>query len=158
VKPQRCGRDFLVPNPTAHFAGVAEETMSLMHFMSAPTGPARRFHWLSRLLTVMALALAVCVPVVAAGAGPAEAKRTMVKAAKLNWKSLAKCESGNRPKAVNPAGYYGLYQFDKRTWKSVGGKGMPHKASRTEQTKRAQKLYVKRGAKPWPVCGRRLFR
>jgi hypothetical protein len=59
---------------------------------------------------------------------------------------------------VNPAGYYGLYQFNKRTWRGVGGKGMPHKASRAEQTKRAQKLYVKRGAQPWPHCGRRLFR
>ena len=82
----------------------------------------------------------------------------MTKAAKLNWKALAKCESGNRPRAVNPAGYYGLYQFNRRTWRGVGGRGMPHKATRAEQTKRAQKLYVKRGAQPWPTCGRRLFR
>lgn len=156
VKPQKCGRDILVPNPTAHFAGVVEETMSLKRNLSARTGPAGRFQWISRVLTAALLALAVCVPTVAAGAAPAQAARTMTKAAKLNWKALAKCESGNRPGAVNPAGYYGLYQFNTRTWRSVGGHGMPNKASRTEQTKRAQKLYVKRGAQPWPTCGRRL--
>ena len=129
--------------------------MPLKRFVPAPTS---RLYWLSRILIAAALALIVAAPVVAVGAGPAEAKRTMTKAAKLNWKALAKCESGNRPRAVNPAGYYGLYQFNKSTWRSVGGKGMPHKASRGEQTKRAQKLYVKRGAKPWPVCGRKLFR
>ena len=132
--------------------------MSVKRIMSAPTGPAGRLHWILRVLTAAALALLVAVPVVASGAAPAQAARTMTKAAKLNWKALAKCESGNRPKAVNPAGYYGLYQFNKRTWRSVGGRGMPNKASRAEQTLRAQKLYVKRGAQPWPTCGRRLFR
>ncbi len=132
--------------------------MSLKQNTSASTGPAGRFQWILRILTAAALALVVGVPTVAAGAAPAEAARTMTKAAKLNWKALAKCESGNRPRAVNPAGYYGLYQFNRRTWRSVGGRGMPHKATRAEQTKRAQKLYVKRGAQPWPTCGRRLFR
>jgi len=112
---------------------------------------------LKKILTAAALALVIGVPAVAVDAAPAEAARTMTKAAKLNWKALAKCESSNRPGAVNPAGYYGLYQFNKRTWRGVGGKGMPHKASRAEQTKRAQMLYVKRGAQPWPHCGRKLF-
>ena len=115
-------------------------------------------HRITRVLAAAALSLVIGVPAVAAGAAPAEAARSMAKAAKLNWKALAKCESGNRPRAVNPAGYYGLYQFNRRTWRSVGGRGMPHKATRAEQTKRAQKLYVKRGAQPWPTCGRRLFR
>jgi hypothetical protein len=158
VKPQRCGRDVLIPNPTAHFAGVVEETMSLKRTMSTPTGRTGRLHRISRILTAAALALVVGVPAVTTGATPAEAKRSMTKAAKLNWRALAQCESGNRPRAVNPAGYYGLYQFNTRTWRGVGGKGMPHKASRAEQTMRAQKLYVKRGAQPWPSCGRRLFR
>jgi len=74
----------------------------------------------------------------------------------LNWRALAECESGNNPRAVNPAGYYGLYQFDVGTWHSVGGKGMPHHASRGEQTYRAQKLYAQRGRSPWPNCGRYL--
>jgi hypothetical protein len=29
---------------------------------------------------------------------------------RLNWRALARCESGGNPRAVNPAGYYGLYQ------------------------------------------------
>ncbi len=76
----------------------------------------------------------------------------------LNWAALAECESGGNPRAVNPAGpYYGLYQFNLRTWQSVGGKGIPSNAPAAEQTYRAQILYKDRGASPWPVCGRRLF-
>jgi peptidoglycan hydrolase-like protein with peptidoglycan-binding domain len=75
----------------------------------------------------------------------------------LNWRALARCESSNNPRAVNPAGYYGLYQFNLGTWRSVGGSGYPHRASAAEQTKRAQILYTRRGAQPWPTCGRLLF-
>ncbi len=75
----------------------------------------------------------------------------------LNWAALAECESGGNPRAVNPNGYYGLYQFNVPTWRSVGGSGMPHAAPAREQTYRAQLLYKDRGASPWPVCGRRLF-
>ncbi|MEU2162946.1 ubiquitin-like domain-containing protein [Streptomyces sp. NPDC019208] len=77
----------------------------------------------------------------------------------LNWKALAQCESGGRPDAVDPSGTYGgLYQFDTRTWQSLGGRGRPQDASPEEQTYRAKKLYVQRGASPWPHCGRRLYR
>jgi len=75
----------------------------------------------------------------------------------LNWAALADCESGGNPKAVNPAGYYGLYQFSVSTWHSVGGSGLPSNASSSEQTLRAKLLYQKAGAGQWPVCGRRLF-
>ncbi len=74
----------------------------------------------------------------------------------LNWGALADCESGGNPRAVNPAGYYGLYQFDVGTWGSVGGSGMPHHASAEEQTYRAKLLYKSRGRSPWPNCGRLL--
>lgn len=76
----------------------------------------------------------------------------------LNWAALAQCESGGNPRAYNPAGpYYGLYQFSAGTWRSVGGSGVPSDASASEQTYRAQLLYRRRGASPWPVCGRNLF-
>ncbi|GAA4092836.1 MULTISPECIES: transglycosylase family protein [Actinomadura] len=81
-------------------------------------------------------------------------------AARLNWAALAKCESGGNPKAVNPAGYYGLYQFSMQTWTSVGGSGKPSDASPAEQTYRAQLLYNKvngRWQGQWPNCGSRLF-
>lgn len=74
----------------------------------------------------------------------------------LNWGALASCESGGNPKAVNPAGYYGLYQFDIGTWRSVGGSGLPTAASAGEQTYRAKLLYKQRGRSPWPNCGRLL--
>ncbi|MFB8352657.1 ubiquitin-like domain-containing protein [Streptomyces niveus] len=75
----------------------------------------------------------------------------------LDWAALAACESGGRPDAVDPSGTYGgLYQFDSGTWRSLGGSGRPQDASASEQTFRAKKLYVQRGASPWPHCGRRL--
>ncbi|WP_405890510.1 ubiquitin-like domain-containing protein [Streptomyces sp. NBC_00133] len=77
----------------------------------------------------------------------------------LNWSALAHCESGGRPDAVDPSGNYGgLYQFDTGTWHSLGGSGRPQDAPAAEQTYRAKKLYVQRGASPWPHCGRRLYR
>ncbi|CCK29506.1 transglycosylase domain-containing protein [Streptomyces davaonensis JCM 4913] len=75
----------------------------------------------------------------------------------LNWQGLAACESGGRANAVDPSGTYGgLYQFDTRTWRSLGGSGRPQDAPAAEQTLRAKKLYVQRGASPWPHCGARL--
>jgi uncharacterized protein YabE (DUF348 family) len=74
----------------------------------------------------------------------------------LNWAALAKCESGGNPRAVNPAGYYGLYQFSLSTWHGVGGSGNPIDASADEQTARAQTLYQRSGASQWG-CGSHLF-
>lgn len=70
------------------------------------------------------------------------------------WAKVAQCESSGNPRAVNPAGYYGLFQFDLQTWRSVGGTGNPADASAGEQLMRAKILYSERGAQPWPVCGR----
>ena len=72
------------------------------------------------------------------------------------WRKVAQCESGGNPRAVNGAGYYGLFQFDLQTWRSVGGSGNPANASASEQYSRAKALYAQRGAAPWPVCGRYL--
>jgi hypothetical protein len=76
---------------------------------------------------------------------------------RLNWAALARCESGGNPHAVNPAGYYGLYQFSRPTWRSVGGSGLPSHASAARQTMRAQILFRRAGSGPWPVCGHHLF-
>lgn len=76
----------------------------------------------------------------------------------LNWWRLAQCESGNRPRAVSSGGTYrGLYQFSLSTWRGVGGKGDPIDWGRDEQTYRAKLLYMRRGAGPWPTCGKYLF-
>ncbi len=74
----------------------------------------------------------------------------------LNWAALAQCESGGNPRAVNPAGYYGLYQFSLATWRRVGGSGNPIDASPAEQLARAKMLYARGGASQWG-CGQRLF-
>ncbi|WUH57873.1 ubiquitin-like domain-containing protein [Streptomyces sp. NBC_00442] len=77
----------------------------------------------------------------------------------LNWSGLAHCESGGRPSALDPSGTYGgLYQFDPGTWHALGGSGRAEQAPAGEQTYRAKKLFVRRGASPWPHCGRRLYR
>lgn len=76
------------------------------------------------------------------------------KSSNLNWAALRSCEGSYT--SVNSLGYYGAYQFDLQTWKSVGGTGYPHQASPEEQDKRAQLLYDQRGASPWPVCGKLL--
>lgn len=71
------------------------------------------------------------------------------------WRKVAQCESGGNPRAVNPTGkYHGLFQFDRQTWRSVGGSGLASQASAGEQLMRAKKLYAQRGASPWPSCGR----
>ena len=75
----------------------------------------------------------------------------------LNWSALAHCESGGNPRAVNSAGYYGLYQFALSTWYSVGGQGNPIDATSQEQTYRAQILYQRAGSSPWPTCGYLLY-
>lgn len=75
----------------------------------------------------------------------------------LNWAALADCESSGNENAVNPAGYYGLYQFSLSTWQSVGGSGNPIDHSAGEQTYRAKLLYQREGSSPWPVCGSRLY-
>ncbi|WKX74396.1 resuscitation-promoting factor [Streptomyces sp. XD-27] len=77
----------------------------------------------------------------------------------LDWDAMARCESGGRPDAVDASGTYGgLYQLDAHTWRDLGGQGRPQDAPAAEQTYRAKKLYVQRGASPWPGCGRKLHR
>ncbi len=71
------------------------------------------------------------------------------------WEKLRQCEATGNYRAVSPSGTYrGAYQFDLRTWQTVGGTGDPIDASPAEQDLRARILYERRGRQPWPVCGR----
>jgi resuscitation-promoting factor RpfB len=66
---------------------------------------------------------------------------------------IAQCESGGNPRAVSPNGRYrGKYQFDRATWRSLGGTGDPAAASEAEQDRRALALYRRAGTSPWPNC------
>lgn len=67
---------------------------------------------------------------------------------------IAQCESKGDPTVVSANGLYrGKYQFDRATWKTVGGTGDPAAASEEEQDQRAAILLRQRGTAPWPVCG-----
>ncbi len=69
--------------------------------------------------------------------------------------AIAQCESGGDPTAVSRDGRYrGKYQFSRATWRALGGKGDPAKASEAEQDRRARALYRREGLKPWPSCAR----
>ncbi len=59
-------------------------------------------------------------------------------------------ESGGNYAINTGNGYYGAYQFDLATWRSVGGIGLPSTATPSEQDLRAQILYDRRGCQPWP--------
>ena len=70
-----------------------------------------------------------------------------------DWYQLRMCESTNRYDINTGNGYYGAYQFDLSTWRSVGGSGYPHEASAAEQDYRALILYRMRGWGPWVCAG-----
>lgn len=72
---------------------------------------------------------------------------------------IRRCESTDRYDAVSPSGRYrGGYQFDQATWDGVAPDGWvgadPAAAPGWVQDAAAVELYERRGAQPWPVCGR----
>jgi hypothetical protein len=63
--------------------------------------------------------------------------------------SIAGCESDLDPYARNPAGYYGLFQFDEGTWAAYGyGSIFDPKA----QARTAARLLAAGQAARWPNC------
>lgn len=99
-----------------------------------------------RALALGAVIATVATSAVVAFAGPAYADPSAD-----DWYQLRMCESSNRYDINTGNGYYGAYQFDLPTWRSVGGEGRPDQASASEQDYRALLLYRKRGWNPW-VC------
>jgi hypothetical protein len=66
---------------------------------------------------------------------------------------IADCESHGNPRSIGGGGAYrGAYQFTVDTYRSVGGRGDPAKASMAEQTRRAAILLARSGPSQWPVC------
>jgi cell wall-associated NlpC family hydrolase len=69
---------------------------------------------------------------------------------------LRQCEATGDYKANTGNGYYGAYQFDKKTWQGLGYSGLPHQATPATQDEAAIKLYQKKGWAPWPACSKKL--
>lgn len=72
------------------------------------------------------------------------------------WDRLAKCESGGNWKINTGNGYYGGLQFSARSWRAVGGTGLPHQHSRETQIAMGKRLKAKQGWGAWPACSRKL--
>ena len=96
----------------------------------------------------MAMVLGAVLVMVTALSGTASAEPTAD-----DWYRLRVCESGNNYAINTGNGYYGAYQFDLGTWRSVGGSGYPHQASPAVQDALALTLYRQRGWGPW-ACAR----
>jgi hypothetical protein len=63
--------------------------------------------------------------------------------------SVAHCESTLNPGATNPAGYYGLFQFDEGTWNAYGYGSI---FDPTAQARTAARLIAAGQSGRWPNC------
>ncbi|HET8588892.1 MAG TPA: peptidoglycan-binding protein [Nakamurella sp.] len=97
-----------------------------------------------RIVGLLATTVTVAASLLFASAGTASADPSA-----NAWYQLRMCESSNRYDINTGNGYYGAYQFDLPTWRSVGGSGYPNQASPAEQDYRALILYRMRGWSPW---------
>jgi len=100
-----------------------------------------------RAFTLAALVIGMALGAFTLSAGTASADSG------VNWDAVAKCESGGNWAINTGNGYYGGLQFSPATWKSNGGSGMPHQASRDEQIRIAENVLRTQGIGAWPTCG-----
>ena len=70
------------------------------------------------------------------------------------FERLAQCESNGNWSINTGNGFYGGLQFMLSTWRSVGGTGYPHQASKDEQIYRGHILQQRSGWGQWPACTR----
>ena len=92
------------------------------------------------------------------GSAPRRCPSSVGGADDLNWSGAGRLRVGRPPGRARSVGHLrGALPVRPGTWHALGGSGRPQQAPAGEQTFRAKKLYVKRGASPWPHCGRRLI-
>ncbi len=72
----------------------------------------------------------------------------------VGWQKLRFCESRGFYQNKNNNKYRGAYQFDYPTWNNYGGYYDPADAPPDVQDAKAADTYRRRGASPWPECGR----
>src|SRR5690349_17731319 len=66
------------------------------------------------------------------------------------WDRLAVCESGGNWSINTGNGYSGGLQLSLATWRAFGGKGVPHRARRSEQINVAERVLRAQGWSAWP--------
>jgi LysM repeat protein len=103
-----------------------------------------------RSLLRLAVAGAVAVGVPIAVAGTANAAPDNV------WDRVAQCESGGNWQTNTGNGFSGGLQFTPSTWRSFGGTGAAHQASRQQQIAVAERVLAAQGWNAWPVCSRKM--
>ena len=81
-----------------------------------------------RALAIATTIATVCVSSLVLIAAPASADPSA-----SAWAALRQCESSGRYNTNTGNGYYGAYQFDLSTGRSVGGSGYPIEASACDQ-------------------------
>ena len=91
-----------------------------------------------------------------AGAPVAPAETTNTGTPVSTWDKVAQCESGGNWATSTGNGFHCGLQFTASTWRSFGGSGMPHQASRTEQIAVAERVLAAQGWKAWPACSHKL--
>gem|GEM_PF-2666737 len=73
------------------------------------------------------------------------------------WEALRNCEAGGNYSRNSGNGYYGAYQFSKRTWDSMGtGYAYAHEAPPEVQDDAARRLQARSGWGQWPACSRKI--
>jgi resuscitation-promoting factor RpfA len=105
---------------------------------------------LSRSLLRIAIGGAVALSAPVALADTAEA------ASASKWDRLAMCESSGNWSINTGNGYSGGLQLSLSTWRAFGGKGVPHRASRSEQINVAERILRAQGWRAWPACSQKL--
>jgi len=99
---------------------------------------------------------AAAAPSAQAPAMPPATAPSAAQAPVSTWDKVAQCESGGNWATSTGNGFHGGLQFTASTWRSFGGSGMPHQASRTEQIAVAERVLDAQGWKAWPACSRKL--
>ncbi len=104
-----------------------------------------------KLVMSLLAAFVLALPVLTGPAAEAATTRT--------WNRMAHCESTSRWHVNTGNGYYGGLQISPRTWRAFGGKRfaqMPHRATKGEQIRVAERIKRGQGWGAWPHCSRAL--
>ena len=102
-----------------------------------------------KLVLSLLAAFVLALPVLTGPAAEAATTRT--------WNRMAHCESTSRWHVNTGNGYYGGLQISPRTWRAFGGKKfaqLPHRATKREQIRVAERIKRNQGWGAWPHCSR----